>query len=389
LPTDPNNHRTLGLDIPRALAVSLVVLSHVVGVKLQPIGVYGVELFFAISGFLIGGIIYKSFLAAPRWSFRHIRIFWARRWWRTLPNYYLFLVVFFCLYSWRSTFSPISIQLLRDAHIRPWVMATVLQHLVFIQNLLSANDPLYGVSWSLAIEEWFYLLFPLSLLLFSAFGASKRNSFLMTMMLFITVAIVAREIQLQSFPGAEVRLMTIPRMDAVFYGVAVAFWHGRYGISANARRGSLCIGVFLVILFSALVSAKSQSNAVWALALVALPAGFALTMPYLREIKSLSPRFSGLEPSVRRLSLWSYSIYLSHIPVLDLTYAAFGRLRGSIAINILAKCTAVALCLVVSKLIYKHFELPLTSKRPAESAAPNPGTTQWLNASSLDKGETS
>jgi len=84
--------RIIGLDSLRAIAILLVLMAHFVN-KLDFLGLYGVELFFSLSGFLIGGILYRSMASEHCWSFKHVKSFWVRRWWRTLPNYYLFLLV--------------------------------------------------------------------------------------------------------------------------------------------------------------------------------------------------------------------------------------------------------------------------------------------------------
>ena len=52
----------------------------------------GVEIFFVISGFLIGKIIYRI-IQKDDFSFNDVREFWKRRWFRTLPNYYLVLLI--------------------------------------------------------------------------------------------------------------------------------------------------------------------------------------------------------------------------------------------------------------------------------------------------------
>src|SRR5215207_9374087 len=84
--------RKIGLDVVRAIAIGLVLISHF-NKKLEFLGVPGVELFFALSGFLIGGILYRALKTSPRWSLDDVKHFWLRRWWRTLPHYYLFFVV--------------------------------------------------------------------------------------------------------------------------------------------------------------------------------------------------------------------------------------------------------------------------------------------------------
>lgn len=92
--------RVFGLDLMRSVAILLVLLSHTLMLfRFQyPMtgwgalsGILGVELFFVLSGFLIGGILLRSFEKSCRgYDLLH---FWRQRWFRTLPNYYLFLII--------------------------------------------------------------------------------------------------------------------------------------------------------------------------------------------------------------------------------------------------------------------------------------------------------
>ena len=92
--------RVFGLDLLRAIAVLMVLSSHALFFvrplfpaiqALSLFGYLGVELFFVLSGFLVGGIAIRSFGAQPGTA--DLFGFWVRRWFRTLPNYYLFLGV--------------------------------------------------------------------------------------------------------------------------------------------------------------------------------------------------------------------------------------------------------------------------------------------------------
>lgn len=92
--------RIIGLDITRSVAILLVMFCHsscfytINNNCMEYIftfaGVWGVELFFALSGFLIGGIIIKNIVNVSYEDvLKEIKIFWIRRWFRTLPLYYL------------------------------------------------------------------------------------------------------------------------------------------------------------------------------------------------------------------------------------------------------------------------------------------------------------
>ena len=94
------NKRVFGLDLMRALAILFVVIGHG-GHLLEKANtnfpwiklIDGVELFFVLSGFLIGGIIIKEFQNNGTFGIKQIFHFWKRRWFRTLPNHYLILIL--------------------------------------------------------------------------------------------------------------------------------------------------------------------------------------------------------------------------------------------------------------------------------------------------------
>lgn len=91
--------RIFGLDAVRTFAILLVLMSHsrflnhhfIELYRIGNLGYLGVELFFVLSGFLIGQILITSFEKDS--SLKSLFDFWLKRWIRTLPNYYLFLII--------------------------------------------------------------------------------------------------------------------------------------------------------------------------------------------------------------------------------------------------------------------------------------------------------
>jgi peptidoglycan/LPS O-acetylase OafA/YrhL len=139
-PAGANNQtsRKLELDGLRAFAFLAVFLHHAFGL---PMMWAGVDLFFVLSGYLITGILLKD-----RDRPDYFRRFYARRFLRIFPPYYLVLLVVFALTypGWRSD----------------WYV-----YAAYVSNVRSALSPQVGSPdlapmWSLAIEEQFYLLFP-------------------------------------------------------------------------------------------------------------------------------------------------------------------------------------------------------------------------------------
>jgi peptidoglycan/LPS O-acetylase OafA/YrhL len=132
------------LDGLRAVAILLVLVNHTFRV---PLTWAGVDVFFVLSGFLITGILLSRKHRHPRDYFGY---FYGRRAFRILPSYYLTLLIFGLLFGW-STFHP-------------WPLLTFFgMNLQFLFTRYTSPLPL----WSLAVEEQFYLVFPVIVLLCS------------------------------------------------------------------------------------------------------------------------------------------------------------------------------------------------------------------------------
>jgi peptidoglycan/LPS O-acetylase OafA/YrhL len=124
IPAEKN--RVFGLDILRATAIVLVLAAHTWPTKAyqqwpHAFAVLGVELFFVLSGFLIGGILIRLAEEGRLRTLRDVWGFWRRRWFRTLPNYYLFLGLHLVWRTWVLGF--------------PDQVATNWEYLFFVQNL--------------------------------------------------------------------------------------------------------------------------------------------------------------------------------------------------------------------------------------------------------------
>ena len=163
---DVDGVRKHGLDIVRAAAIAAVMLYHANVLQLVPtptpwivsFGWMGVDLFFVLSGYLIGSQLLKPFASGAKPNYRR---FFGRRAFRTLPAFAMILLVYFA-------FPP-----LREApDIQPWW-----QFLTFTENLLfdPSTPKAFDHVWSLCVEEQFYLVFPLVVALFAA-GPSTRKA---------------------------------------------------------------------------------------------------------------------------------------------------------------------------------------------------------------------
>jgi peptidoglycan/LPS O-acetylase OafA/YrhL len=351
----PSNtpHRSFGLDLARTIAISLVLMSHFGHKALDALGFWGVELFFALSGFLIGQILWRNFSRTNDWTRAHIVNFWQRRWWRTLPNYYLFLSILLISGFINNEEVP--------------SLGNLSKFFWFGQFLFNHNWGFYSVSWSLCIEEWFYLLFPLLLLITSTIIGNRKISFILSLIIIILGSIVIRNILINQNPIYYLRGITLARLDAIAYGVVVAFVTLSYEIKSNQRYFSLLIGISLQIfsisdayIFGLAHTVASQ------LFLILVPLSFALMIPYLSILPTPNVKYHIATDSIEKVSLWSYSIYLSHGPLMWLVYFLFKEYRDNFYGNFLSKVIGLALTMVASAALYNFFEVPFTKMRPKE-----------------------
>jgi peptidoglycan/LPS O-acetylase OafA/YrhL len=168
---DPgNSQRILQLDGLRGLAVLLVVAFHYINnqlgsgdttalnkaeyilMKATYFGWVGVDLFFVLSGFLIGTILLTN-----RGAAHYFKTFYIRRFFRIVPIYYLLLFIF--LFFKRTTLSAPDIYIFQND-------ISLYYYFPFMQNFVMGQVGNFGPealtpTWSLAVEEQFYLIIPL------------------------------------------------------------------------------------------------------------------------------------------------------------------------------------------------------------------------------------
>lgn len=216
-----HTRRNPWLDLCRALAILLVLFSHGRVFLRQELpwteylkfgGFMGVELFFVLSGFLIGGILIQL---ARKGSLHWLRGFYVRRWFRTLPNYYLFLLV------------NVGLVLLA---VRPGGLDVLWKYPIFAQNLFTPHPLFFPEAWSLAVEEIFYLLFPaLFLLLGRLFRLEAGRAILLAALLVIGLSLAAR-VAVAAYAASwddDIRKIAFLRFDTLMFGVLLAWLHDR------------------------------------------------------------------------------------------------------------------------------------------------------------------
>jgi peptidoglycan/LPS O-acetylase OafA/YrhL len=361
--TQQRTNRILGLDIVRSVAIFLVVWTHSTYVfstetahalnAVFPDDV-GVPIFFVLSGYLIGGILLRD-MNDRNFSMIDMGKFWLRRWLRTLPNYF-FVLIFLVLYD-------ITVY---EADWDYWW-----SYFFFLQNLISPNPVFFPEAWSLSVEEWFYLSFPLCCLAGLKLGLDKKKVVLCLAGFFIVVPTVLRLYAYGAgfYPDIGlVRFIVIYRLDGLMYGVLGAYAHRYAPEFWNSVR---TLGVRL-----AMGSLVVLSITRFFLSTLALPAYFytvasimtLAALPYFSTLRSIGSE--SWTRIFRFVSVISYSMYLLNLSVIQwrvvpafLSITGLGRVVGPVAAAILAFVLFWPMLIGGSYLLYRYFETPWMNLR--------------------------
>lgn len=312
---DIDRKRVFGLDLLRAFAIFCVVHGHgkhyledtALNFLAQIPLPHGVDIFFVMSGFLIG----KSFLAHAEKHDRRVGwpktlTFYTRTALRIVPNYLFILFVYYFLVSYQVVNG--------NTHAFPlWRFAT------FTQNLFTPFWDFYWESWSLPVQWWFYILFPLILTLTCSFLKPKKSiPFICLAFVFISTAfrcVHSKDVGDSFFWDVWMRRTVASRCDNVYIGVFFA-WIKQYYPKLWDRHAltSFIIGLGLLIISIMIPSdiGSFYSNVLY-LTLSAL--AVACWFPFFSKIQSYKTRFGGF---VSRVSILSYAMFLTNLMVVQI-----------------------------------------------------------------------
>jgi peptidoglycan/LPS O-acetylase OafA/YrhL len=378
--------RVFGLDVMRALAILIVVDAHsTVALKEYYDGAFwhhllpdGVELFFVLSGFLIGGILIRTYEKNGRFDGGLLLNFWTRRWFRTLPNYYLVLTGLIALAvgrAWRSGLH----------HSLP-AKDELIKYYLFLQNFARYVPDFFPETWSLAIEEWSYITLPLILWVLHTLMPARwprQRIVLIAILLIIVGTNIGRFVAAVLTPISAGELgfrgIVVTRLDAISYGVLAAYvkhYFPSFWTNDRTRSRLAVIGLILIVLTSftaSIIILKYYVQAGIYPAYVFYKRTFyfpiiglsmALVVPYMdgwRTATGLWARF-GIARLITHVSLISYSMYLLNLTPIMLTLLERFP-TTSAAVGWTKVGVFWGLTLVVSTLLFAYFEKPVTELR--------------------------
>lgn len=361
--------RIFGLDLMRAIAIIMVMCSHTLWIvpemrgitrKLfSAFGILGVDVFFVLSGFLIGRILYKMYVSKD-FSFKDVTYFWIRRWFRTLPNYYLALVI----------------NILVAIYIGNQLPDQLWKYGFFLHNFSTQLPWFFPESWSLSVEEFAYILGPLLLylVLFFRKKASRPRLFLQVTLFILLLFILSKLMYNQEEAIRHMRHWTlnvksivIYRIDAIYYGVFAAyisivkpnFWK-------NSKYIACAFGVLILIGINFLVPMKgwfiTEYPAFWNVWYFVIKSiAISSMLPLLSQIKS-APKL--IMVPITYVSILSYAIYVFHYSIIMQLMKYFIPSEPMEGLDLIIYLLVYALItFVISYLVYRLYEKPMTDLR--------------------------
>lgn len=359
--------RFFGLDFLRALSITLLLFSHSSWIynsngflgKLQDAsGFLGVELFIVLSGFLIGGILYKQFLH-DNYGLKDAYLFVSRRLMRVLPSYYLvvFILTLVCLSFGFS-------------------VSEVWKYLFLIQNFASPIPSFFPESWSLPVKEMGYIVVVILLVVASKIVVKALKNVLFLAIIIGLIALIfllklfydihSTNIDLKQW-SFEIRSVVMYRVDSVLIGLLFGYFYHNYTKFILAKRKWFLItGVllFMVLALCIIVFKLRLSNASWFWNILCLPmvsVAICLFLPVLLTWKTPSQTIGS---SITFICNIAYSVYLIHYSIVLFLFKYFidtsnFSLWQLNIFTILYLITTVGL----SYILYTYFEKPINVYR--------------------------
>ncbi len=280
-------------------------------------GWIGVDLFFVLSGFLISGLLFSEYKRCGSISFKR---FFMRRGFKIYPAFYLLLLATLLVED-----SPFA-HTLHSA-------TQYLSEILYFQNY--GSPAIWGHTWSLGVEEHFYILLPVFLLLLIRFSNDRKNPFRSIPIAFLVIGILCltariimaiRTSNMQEWQILRsVLLPTHERIDSLFFGVLLGYLHHfrpqLFDQLLLSKRNIVALAVLSAALLLPALVLPQPNKFMMTAGITMLYLGFGAVLVlclYTRNI--LPPSYTKLVAIIGSgfafVGMYSYSIYLWHGAIL-------------------------------------------------------------------------
>ena len=304
----------------------------------------GVDLFFVLSGFLIAGILLDHHNTA-----NYFRVFYLRRACRILPLHFLVLGLFICLLATPMAVSPRFEWVF--GHAFPLVSYATFTQNIFMGIRGDFGPHWLGVTWSLAVEEQFYLFVPLLIYLL------PRRVLFCVLLAGVLMAPLLRYVS----PGFHAYVNTPWHADTLLSGACLAMLaRSHFFVTTVQRYKGILLGLFLILLAVVAFRATRPASlgALEQCWLAGLYVSFVLiafvdTQPLIGRVLRL--------PALMWFGQRSYGIYMFHEAISGLCHGWLRRAVPQIQAPSDAAVTVLALfvTLVLAELSFRLFENPI------------------------------
>jgi peptidoglycan/LPS O-acetylase OafA/YrhL len=343
--------RIFQLDVLRGIAILLVMGVHVPAYPIwSTIGGWGVDLFFVLSGFLISNLLFSEY--RERGVIR-LRRFFFRRALKLYPSFYLLigLTLLYCFF-----------------YRVPFTGRELLGEMILTQNYLGA---IWGHTWSLAVEEHFYIALPLILAFMMKRNAGAENPFRAIPYVFLGVAVACLSLRIFNsiqHPVHSHRIHYQPshlRADSLFFGVFLSYLHNfcpqivRKLMSDPWR---LPVSIVSILCLAPALILPTDDRRIYTVGFTLVYIGFGtmlLLSIYNEDRKRPAPGRAAR--AVAWMGGYSYTLYLWHVPMAQV-FGALARRLGTLNPYVLHAIyfgTTIAVAVTLSKLV----EIPILRLR--------------------------
>ena len=337
------------LDGLRGLAILLVVVYHNFGfINVFFFGWLGVDLFFVLSGFLITDILLKTVGKKG-----YLKNFYIRRVLRIFPLYYLCLILFLIVLP--KTTIQLDVQYYVDHQIWLW---TYLQNWIYTFQSPGQTNALNHL-WSLAVEEQFYLLWPLAVLII------RKPGYLLLFISLVLVAVVGLRLLVwmnQISDLAYFNLYTFTRVDGLCIGCMIALLQRVKSNFLHQNRG-LIVLCFAGLNFGFFFVNRRYQFSFPYLALAgyttfAMMFGLLVNEAVTTQSKLINLLFNN--PLLKFFGKISYGFYVFHWPVYLLLFPYLlpwmSKFISGALLQFLVSVVATIAAIVISWLSYQYYE---------------------------------
>jgi peptidoglycan/LPS O-acetylase OafA/YrhL len=310
---------------------------------------FGMDLFFILSGFLIGSILLRSLQVSGT---QNLRRFYLRRIFRTFPSYYVVLTIL-----------AVAVHLTADQrrHL-PW-------EYLYGTNFLSLHRPSVVMfwGWSLALEEQFYLTVPLLFFVLHRLKTDRARIGLLTV-IWLSALVVRLAIYWRGRPWGDFALYgaiyfrTYTRFDTLVLGIILAFVHNRYGAAITAwleepiHRVTLALPslacLWLVVRPAMFGPQYVQLVHVFCWGTVTSLMYFPMLLLLLHGDGWIH-RWLG-QDYWRRVATLGYGVYLVHIPIIDYVLVPAARALQARHVSMLVVWPASLVIATVGSLVVAY-----------------------------------